>query len=415
MAFTLTQNGGLCSFFSYAPIQRSIKFKRLKFYSLIRLHKKPTFMKNSIRTLIMAVGILTSSIAWSQMSTPPGGGNQKSEVTQYMGLVKVTIVYNSPDVAGRNPIYNTPIAHYGLVSFNNFRSTDANPSPWRAGANENTTITFSNDVEVEGKPLKAGTYGLHMILGASDVTVIFSNNSTSWGSFFYTPTEDALRVTVKSAPCEFNEFLTYEFTDRLQNSATARLKWEKLAVPFKISVPNGNDLYVKKLREEMTSNKSFAWQNVVAATNFCANNKINLDEALVWIQSLIDRNIKYFPIYQSKGNVLTAMNKKPEADAVMTEAINLPDATVNQIVNYGRTLITQTRPKEAMVVFEVANKRFPANSTALVGMARGYSANGDAKKGLKFAQDALKIETNPQQKTTIDGLVKKLEKGESIN
>ena len=96
--------------------------------------------------------------------------------------------------------------------------------------------------------MKAGTYGLHMIPGTEDWTIIFSNSATAWGSFFYTPTDDVLRVTVKAAPCEYNEFLTYEFTDRLQNSATVKLKWEKLAVPFKINVSNGDDPYIKKLR-----------------------------------------------------------------------------------------------------------------------------------------------------------------------
>jgi Tfp pilus assembly protein PilF len=165
----------------------------------------------------------------------------------------------------------------------------------------------------------------------------------------------------------------------------------------------------------MTTNKGFNWLSAVAAANFCANNKTNLDQALGWMQSFIDRNVKYFPIYNSKGNILTAMDKKADADALMKEAINLPDATAQQIVNYGRALITQTRPKDAMVVFETAFKRYPTNATAMVGMARGYSANGDNKKALKSMQDALKAETNEQNKTAIDGMVKKLEKGESIN
>ncbi len=372
-------------------------------------------MKHSIRLVLLVAGIFTSMIAWSQMTVPPSGNNQKSEVTQYLGLVKVTITYNSPDVAGRE-IWGK-LVPYGLTNLNLLKSTEQNPSPWRAGANENTTISFSNDVEVEGKPLKAGTYGIHMIPGTEDWVVIFSNSSTAWGSFSYTPTEDALRVTVKATPCEFNEFLTYEFTDRLQNSATARLKWEKLAVPFKISVPNGDDLYIKKLREEFVSQKGFAWQNAVQAANFCATKKVNLEEALQWTNAFINppRSVKYFPLYNAKGNVLAAMNKKEEADAVMKEAINLPDATVNQITNYGRTLISQRREKDAMPVFELALKRYPGNSTALTSMARGYSATGDSKKALKFAQDALKAETDPAGKTFIDGLIKKLEKGESIN
>ena len=199
-------------------------------------------MKHRFRSSLLALGLLTSIISWSQVSLPPSGNNQKSEVTQYLGLVKVTIVYNSPDVAGREIWGAGKLVPYGMTNLNFGKSTEQNPSPWRAGANENTTISFSNDVEVEGKPLKAGTYGLHMMPGATDWIIIFSNASTAWGSFFYNPAEDALRVMVKPAVSDFNEFLTYDFTDRLQNSATARMKWEKLAVPFKIAVPNGDDL-----------------------------------------------------------------------------------------------------------------------------------------------------------------------------
>jgi tetratricopeptide (TPR) repeat protein len=351
--------------------------------------------------------------ASAQMTLPPSGNNQKAEVTQYLGMVKVTIAYSSPDVAGRE-IWGK-LVPYGMANLGFGRSSEQNPSPWRAGANENTVITFSHDVEVEGKPLKAGSYGLHMVPGAEEWTIIFSTNAGAWGSFFYNPDQDALRVPVEAVACEMNEWLTYEFTDRLQNSATARLKWEKLAVPFKIAVPNGNELYVRKLREEMTGQRGFNWPNGVAAINFCANNKVNLDEALIWAQSFIDRNVKYFPIYNAKANVLSAQGKQPDADAVMKEAINLGDATAGQIVNYGRSLITQKRPKDAMPVFELAYKRYPTAAVAMTGMARGYSANGDSKKALKFAQDALKAETNTSAKAPIEEMIKKLEKGEAIN
>ena len=371
-------------------------------------------MKNQLKVTLIIVGLLVSMAAWSQMTLPPSGNNQKSEVSQHLGLVKVTIAYSSPDVAGRE-IWGK-LVPYGLNNLNFGKSTDQNPSPWRAGANENTTITFSHDVQVEGKPIKAGTYGLHMIPGQEDWAIIFSSSTGAWGSFSYVPSEEVLRVSVKAVACEFNEFLTYEFSDRLQNSAIAKLKWEKLSVPFKIAVPNGDDLYVQKLREEFTGIKAFQnWINGVAAINFCANKKINLDEALGWAQNYIDRNIKYFPIYQAKGNVLAAMDKKAEADAVMKEAINLPDATAAQLVAYGRSLIAQKREKEAMPVFESAYKRFPTVPVALTGMARGWSANGDNKKAIKFMQDALKVETVATNKTNIEGMIKKLEKGEPIN
>jgi hypothetical protein len=368
------------------------------------------------RALLLAFGLIISFAALAQMTLPPSGNNQKSEVSQYLGMVKVTINYSSPDVAGRE-IWGK-LVPYGLNNLGFGKSTDANPSPWRAGANENTVITFSHDVQVEGKPIKAGAYGLHMIPApeGQDWSVIFVSNTGAWGSFSYMPSEEVLRVPVKAVVCEHNEFLTYEFVDRLQNGATARLKWEKLSVPFKIAVPNGDDLYIQKIREEFTSVKSFFnWINGVSAINFCANKKINLEEALSWAQGYIDRNIKYFPIYQAKANVLAAMGKPADGDAVMREAIALNDATAAQIVGYGRTLITQKREKESVPVFEAVLKKFPGNVTALTGAARGYSATGDHKKALKFLQDALKVETVAANKTTLEGLIKKAEKSESIN
>jgi Protein of unknown function (DUF2911) len=370
----------------------------------------------STRFLTLIFGFIVSMAALAQMTLPPSGNNQKSEVSQYLGLVKVTINYSSPDVGGRE-IWGK-VVPYGLNNLNFGKSSDANPSPWRAGANENTLITFSHDVQVEGKPLKAGTYALFMIAApeGQDWVVIFSSATGAWGSFSYLPSEEVLRVSVKAVVSEFNEFLTFDFTDRLQNSATARLKWEKISVPFKITVPNGDDLYVQKLREEFTGIKAFQnWINGVSAINFCATKKINLEEALGWAQNYIDRNVRYFPIYNAKANVLAAMGKQTDADAVMKEALALNDATAGQMVNYGRTLITQKREKESLPVFEAALKKFPGNATALTGVARGYSATGDHKKALKFLQDALKAETIASNKPNIEGMIKKAEKGEGIN
>ena len=107
--------------------------------------------------------------------------SQKAVITQRLGITDITIVYHRPLADGRK-IWG------GLVPYGQV---------WRAGANENTTINFPNDVTVEGKPLAAGTYGLHMIPGENEFTVIFSKMHTAWGSFSYKESEDALRVTVK--------------------------------------------------------------------------------------------------------------------------------------------------------------------------------------------------------------------------
>ena len=110
------------------------------------------------------------------------------------------------------------------------------PFPWRAGANENTTIEFNKDILIEGNKLAAGKYGIHMIPSEKDWIIIFSKNSASWGSFSYSQEEDALRVTVTPVKAPHEEWLTYGFDDLAGASATAYLHWEQLKIPFKIKL-----------------------------------------------------------------------------------------------------------------------------------------------------------------------------------
>src|SRR5206468_1403486 len=161
-------------------------------------------------------------------------------------------------------------------------------TPWRAGANENTTITVSHDVKVEGKELKAGTYGLFLELAENGPwTWIFSKQSYGWGSFQYDAKNDVLRVETKPQDAPFTEFLTYGFDERQPAAATAFLQWEKKRIPLKIEVPNINELYVEQIRKDLLSWPGFNYQNWQTAAQFCADNKINLEEGLVWADKAI--------------------------------------------------------------------------------------------------------------------------------
>lgn len=146
--------------------------------------------------------------------------SQRAQVAQRIGITDITIDYHRPLVKDRK-IWGA-LVPYGQV--------------WRAGANENTTVSFSGPVMVESKPLEKGTYGLHMLPNADEWTVIFSKMSDAWGSFTYDQAEDALRVAVKPKPAEMHNALTYDFADLQPDSAVIELEWEKLAVPFKVSV-----------------------------------------------------------------------------------------------------------------------------------------------------------------------------------
>jgi hypothetical protein len=158
----------------------------------------------------------------------------KAGVTQRLGTdTDIIIEYGRPGVKGRK-IWGG-IVPFGMAPGNQYSKNQ--PFPWRAGANENTTIEFKKDVLIEGKPLAAGKYGLHMVPGEKEWIIIFSKTNNAWGSFAYNPAEDALRVTVTPVAAPLQEWLTYGFEDLAGKSATAFLHWELLKVPFKISLP----------------------------------------------------------------------------------------------------------------------------------------------------------------------------------
>ncbi len=215
----------------------------------------------------------------AQLTTPPNGGNKKASVSELIGITDVTIHYDRPAVKGREGKIWNDLVHVGYKDLGFGTSKTA---PWRAGANENTTITFSTDVKVEGQPLKAGTYGFFIAMGMADATLIFSNNSYSWGSFFYDQKDDALKVTVKTIPLnESVERLKYEFMDETDNSATVALLWEKLKIPFKVEV-DFVKTQMESFRKELRTSKGFksdVWQE---AAQFAADHNTNIDEALQW-------------------------------------------------------------------------------------------------------------------------------------
>ncbi|HEY5748619.1 MAG TPA: DUF2911 domain-containing protein [Chryseolinea sp.] len=358
--------------------------------------------------LFLACSLCLSLPLFAQMALPPSGGNQKSTVTQWIGPASVSITYNSPDVHGPNGedrkghIWGE-LVHYGFIDQGYGTSKAA---PWRAGSNENTTITFSNDVKIEGQPLKAGTYGVFLdVEKEGPWTWIFSNNSTSWGSYFYNAKEDALRVKTTPVDAPYTEWLTYGFDDRQQTSATAYLQWENRRIPFKIEVPNVNDIYVNKLRGQLEGTTvGFTNQPWMAAAQFCAQNKVNLEEALRWADNAISGNFignEDFNSLQTKAQVLQAMGKDADADVIMDKAIKQPTATVQSVHQYGRALLASGKNQKAMDVFKLNRQLHPDDTfTTYVGLARGFTAVGDKKSAIKNWELAIKNVPENQKANT---------------
>jgi hypothetical protein len=354
------------------------------------------------------------------LTLPPSGNNQKASVTQNIGPVQVTVEYSSPAVHSpsgqdrRGQIWGKLVPN-GLadLGFGNGK-----PGPWRAGANENTVFAVSHDVTVEGQPLPAGRYGWHMIPGPDEWTIIFSKNSSAWGSFFYDPSEDALRVQVKPRKHEYREWLTYDFTVRRPEETTVELQWEELAVPWTIKVPGINDIYVSRLRQELNSVSGFLPQGYDAAAQFCVRTGTHLDQALQWAEAAI--SMPYvgqanFDTLSTKALVLTKMGRNSEAKTVMETALHNPATTPMQIHTYGRRLLAAKKAEEAMKVFEYNAERNGEAWPVHAGLARGYAALGDNQKALEHARKALPQAPDAVNRKTVEAMVDALAKGQPIN
>lgn len=364
---------------------------------------------------LLLAAVVTTSLSFAQMDLPPSGGNPRAMVSEEVGITSITVKYSRPDVNKREgKVYGDGnLVPYGF-STTNFIS-NRNTSPWRAGANEATVITFEHDVKVEGKDLKAGSYAIFMAMGAENVTLIFSRETDAWGSFYYKEEDDVLRVNVKPAVLDKSvEWLKYEFIDHKEKFCVIAMQWEKLSVPFKVEVDVDN-IVLARLREQVTSQKGFNSNNMMQAAQYCLNKNINLEEALQWSIRAITgfQGQKSFITLRNLANAYDKLNRTVQADSTMDEALLI--ATANQYTAYGRQLITQKRVDRAMEIFKASEKRYGDMYGVNNGLMSGYSAKGDFKNAIKYAEKALAQAPGDAAKKTIEGQIAKLKEGKDIN
>lgn len=373
---------------------------------------KNQHMKKMI-LMLLAASSAAMTFAQGVLTTLPSGGNKKASVSERIGLTDVTIHYDRPGVKGREGKIWGELVPVGFTD-PGFGSSHA--APWRAGANENTTIEFSTDVMIGDKTLPAGRYGFFVAYDPNACTLIFSKNSTSWGHFYYNDKEDALRVTVKPQAADKPvEWLKYEFMNETENSATIALQWEKLVIPFSVKVDYINT-QLKVFREELRTNKGFAPDGWVQAAQWCVQNKVNLEEALLWADSATSTTFggeRSFQNWSTKAQVLQLLGRGTEAADIMKKA--LPLGSMIEIHQYGRQLLGMKMYKEAFDAFKLNAEKNPNQFTTYMGLARGYSGLGDFKNALKNAQLALPLAPNQQNKAAVEGMVEKLKAGKDVN
>jgi hypothetical protein len=354
-----------------------------------------------------------AGFAMAQLTALPDGGNKRASVSEGIGITEVTIHYNRPHVRGREGHIWGELIPAGYVDQGFGTSKSA---PWRAGSNENTWIEFSTDVMIDGQPLPAGKYGFFVAYGPNECTLIFSKNSTSWGSFFYKPEEDALQVKVKPVAADKSvEWLKYEFTDETPSSAVVELQWEKLVIPFKVSVDVVNT-QLASFRRELRSEKGFTWESWAQAAQYCAQNKTNLDEALLWANNATGPDFggsHSFQAWSIKAGILDSLGRNAEAEAAMKEA--LPYGDMNELYFYARTLTRSKQGQKAFAIFKMDYDKNPDQFLTNAGMARGYSAIGDYKKALTYAQKAQAQAPDQPNKDITAKMVKNLQDGKDVN
>ncbi len=354
-----------------------------------------------MRNLRLSLGLVCLSLlpvfchAQSQELNLPRQ-SQRAVVTQRIGITDVTVTYHRPLENGRK-------LWGGLVPYGQV---------WRAGANENTTVKFADAVTIEGKPLAAGTYGLHMIpMENGDWTVIFSNAATSWGSFSYKQDEDALRVSVKPATADEHNALTYDFDQLKPDSAVLTMSWGKVAVPVNIAV-DVNKTTEASLQKQLRGLPQYDWQAWNDAAQYFLTAKFDYEQGLKDVDQSL-QNEERFENYMTKSQLLDAMGKTAEAKTAMDQALAKGNAL--QLYGYGRQLLkVDHKPQEAFTVFHQLINKYPDAWVSHLAQARLDTGDGKYDQ----AVTAIKLSYNgaPDNiKTQLQALQKQLEDKQDIN
>ena len=377
----------------------------MKLFQIIIKSKVKIMNIKSLFITASALLILASNI-FSQTVTTPRPISPAAELKQTIGLSQVTVKYSRPrltlnGVDRTDKIWGTQVP-FGLTNLGFGTATKA---PWRAGANENTVITFSDDVKIEGKTLPAGKYGFHIIVyEGNKATLIFSKNHTSWGSFYYDESEDALRVDITTREIPKTEVLTYEFTEMGANFAVLALSWEKKQFPFKLEF-DVQKIVLQNFRNELRSTASFTWQGFNDAAAYCLQNQINYEEAIKWSDSSI-RLSRNFNNLTTKAQLLIAMGQKNEGEKIFDDAVAV--ATQNEINNLGYQLLGQKNFPLAIKYLTINTQKYPTDANSFDSLGEAYKLAGDKENAIKNLKKSLTLNPPPAVKANSEKLLKEL-------
>jgi len=312
--------------------------------------------------------------------------SQQASVSQRIGLTDIVVNYHRPAVNKR--LVWGEIVPYDQV--------------WRAGANENTTISFSTDVMIENNKVATGMYGLHMIPTKDSWTIILSKDNAAWGSYFYNEKNDAIRFTVNPNSSDFQEWLSYSFDQLSAKSTTLVLKWEKLSIPINIEV-DVNETVIANMERELTGIPGFFWQGWNQIALYALTNNYNLEKASVWVERSIGIN-KNLTNMMTKSLILESMGKSQDAKKIKDEAFALPGIDEAQVNTLGYQLMGMGKIDEALNVFAKNTVDHAESWNAWDSLAEGFLTKGDKVKAKQLYEKALGMAPD-NQKDRIKGIL----------
>jgi hypothetical protein len=360
---------------------------------------------------ILSLLLLTIPLM-SQAQVKTERASKLASVMEEIGITDVTINYSRPAVNGREGKIWGALVPYGFYDYHYGTSTAA---PWRAGANENTTIEFSTDVTIEGKPLPAGKYGFFIAMGADKATLIFSKDNNAWGSFYYDSLKDKLRVDVPVIKTADNvERLTYEFSTETDTSAVAYLQWEKVKIPFTIMV-DLKKTQVEAYRQAFNSGAFYVyWQNMQQAASFCLTNNVNIDEGLTWADRSINTYFgeANFRTLSTYAGLLDKVGRVHESDSIMKVA--LPKGSAEDIYFFASSVLRSSKAQAACKMFQYNYDKSPKDWLANLGMAKRSAVMGDKPSALKFADASSQMVQDQDAKAYVGQIRQAIMDGKNV-
>ncbi len=349
----------------------------------------------SVRTVGVVPRLLAALFALAAVSfTPLHAQNYRldlpwdsprASVSQVVGLTTLSVDYGRPGVNGR-------VIWGGLVPWD---------TVWRAGANVNTVLASTSAFTFGGTTLPAGRYGVFMIPGHEQWIVILSHQANAWGAFSYTPTEDAVRITVTPKATDFVERLAYSLDDPTPKAATLTMRWEKLAVSVPVEI-NRDVVVLDSLKSQLRNFPRFwgaAWEQ---AAGWALNNTSNLDLAEIWADTAVALTPN-FATFNLKARILDRRGMTAQADSL--RRAHLATASEAELNAYGYQLLNQKRNSEAIAIFVRNTKEHPDSWNTWDSLGEAYAATGDKAKAVTNYQKAFSLTTDPTQKKRIEGIL----------